>query len=85
MRLTLRTGGALAALAAALAFTASPAAAQPNDRHDNHGWQQRSDDSGPRGRGQERSQERAAQPQRNYTPQARQEQRGNAPQAQQAQ
>ena len=82
MKLTLSTGGALAALAVALAFTSVPAAAQPNDHHDNHGWQ-RSGDSGQHDRGQSHGEGRAAPQQRNFTPQARPER--VAPQAQQAQ
>lgn len=85
MKFNFVTGGAVAALAAALAFTAVPAAAREADGHGNRSWQQSSDDSGQRGRGQARSQERAAQPQRNYTPQARQPQRSYTPQAQQVQ
>ena len=68
MKFNFVTGGAVAALAAALALTAAPADAREPTNHNDRGWQQRSDDAGQRGRGQERSQaraqERATQPQR---------------------
>ena len=89
MKFNFVTGGAVAALAVALALTAAPADAREPNNHNDRGWQQRSDDAGQRGRGQERSQaraqERAAQPQRSTAPQARPQQQAYTPRAQQAQ
>jgi len=88
MKPNLVTGGALAALAAALAFVAAPAAAKPNDdQHQyrqNRGHEQSSDDSGQRARSwtggqhtsepQGNAQAQPAHEQRSWTPTARQEQ-----------
>jgi hypothetical protein len=87
MKLNLVTGGALAALAAALAFTAAPASARPNDdrrvSHSNNGQPQRSAHSAQhsqrwsgqpnRAQAQRSPQAQVAQPQRAQPSQARQQ------------
>ena len=88
MKLNFATGGALAALAAALALTAVPADAREGDRYEHHGRHQQADgDSGQRvqrwgGRDQPTARPDRAAPQaqepRTYAPRARsdQQQRG---------
>ncbi|MGZ3269325.1 MAG: hypothetical protein ACXU7X_14070, partial [Croceibacterium sp.] len=70
MKFTVRTGGALVALAAALAFTAVPAEAEPNDQ-DNHGHHQRAAEGDQRARGPSGHEHAAPEAPRPAPPQAR--------------
>jgi hypothetical protein len=71
MKFTVSTGGALVALAAALAFTAAPAQAQPNDIQDNHGHHQRAAEPDQRVRGPSGHERAAPEAPRPAPPQAR--------------
>jgi len=88
MKLTLATSGALTALAAALAFTAVPASARPDDSGQWHGRHDNGDNSGQH-RGWEAREQRApapqAAPQAQAQAQVRQERFSQWRQQQQAQ
>jgi hypothetical protein len=95
MKLILNAGGAVGVVAAALALAAMPAQAREPDNRDQHGWQERSAESGERAHGradpdrpapapQARQDQRPAQPQRDWS-EGRQQQQTYTPQARQEQ